>query len=502
MATVFLAQDCRLERDVAIKRLHADSPEDVGRRFQREAKVGASLNHPNIVGVYDTVTDDEGVLIIMEYVAGHTLRDEVSRGRMGPARTIEVLSAVASALDHAHAAGVVHRDVKPANVLIDDAGGLVKLADLGIATAAERTRITHSGAVLGTASYMAPERLDGGAGGPAVDVYALAAMAFEMLSGRKAITGKTPLEIARRVATQPPPDLRDTVPGAPDAAAEAIRRGLAKNPDERPASAGELVRQLEHAYAEQERAAAAPAPVPTAATKPLREDRAEREPISPAPAEIREPTTAPRMHRTSRRPAWLLPAALIALLGLAAVAIVLATSGGGDEPSTAADSGSAAEERSGDSSSDSNAGSGSGSSNAGPSDEEETPEADSSAPAAPAAPAPTPESGGGTPATPDGVVEAFYTAAANDQYEEAWALGTDNLHAQLESYDSFAASQSTLESIEFPTLEVTEESGDSATVTFRSVARHTDRTDRRCGTISVVRGSQGWLVDQLHIGNC
>jgi hypothetical protein len=323
-------------------------------------------------------------------------------------------------------------------------------------------------------------------------------MAFEMLSGRKAITGKTPLEIARRVATQPPPDLRDTVPGAPDAAAEAIRRGLAKNPDERPPSAGELVRQLEQAYAEQERAAAAPAPVPTAATKPLREDRAEREPISPAPAEIREPTTAPRMHRTSRRPAWLLPAALIGLLGLAAVAIVLATSGGGDEPSTAADSGSAAEERSG------NSGSGpdSGSSNSGASDEEQTPEADSSAPAAPAAPAPTPESGGGTPATPDGVVEAFYTAAADDQYEEAWALGTDNLHAQLQSYDSFAASQSTLESIEFPTLEVTEESGDSATVTFRSVARHTDRTDRRCGTIDVVRGSQGWLVDQLHIGNC
>src|SRR5215211_2377895 len=102
MATVFLARDCRLEREVAIKRLHADSPEDVGRRFQREAKVGASLNHPNIVGVYDTVTDDEGVLIIMEYVPGHTLRDEIARGRMDPGRTIEVLSAVASALDHAH----------------------------------------------------------------------------------------------------------------------------------------------------------------------------------------------------------------------------------------------------------------------------------------------------------------------------------------------------------------------------------------------------------------
>jgi hypothetical protein len=310
-------------------------------------------------------------------------------------------------------------------------------------------------------------------------------MAFEMLSGRKAITGKTPLEIARRVATQPPPDLRDVVPGAPDAAAEAIRTGLAKNPDERQASAGELVRQLEKAYAEQSTAPApAPAPVP-------REDRAQREPIAVAPAEIREPTTAPRMHRTSRRPAWLLPAALIALLGLAAVAIVLATSGGGDEPSTAADSGSTPEERSGSESDRGSAGSGGTA--------EEAPEADSSTPAAPA---PAPEAGSGTPATPDGAVQAFYTAAANDDYETAWALGTDNLHTQLQGYDSFAASQSTLESIEFPELAVTEQTGDSATVSFRSIARHTDRTDRRCGTIDVVRGSSGWLVDQLHIGNC
>jgi serine/threonine-protein kinase len=495
MATVFLAKDCRLERDVAIKRLHADSPEEVGRRFQREAKVGASLNHPNIVGVYDTVTDDEGVLIIMEYVPGHTLRDEISRGRMEPERVLEVLAAVASALDHAHAAGVVHRDVKPANVLIDNAGEAVKLADLGIATAAERTRITHSGAVLGTASYMAPERLDGGAGGPAVDVYALAAMAFEMLSGRKAITGKTPLEIARRVATQPPPDLRDVRPGAPEAAAEALRRGLAKDPDERQPSAGELVRQLERAYAEQQRAAAAPAPAPTARTTPLREDRAQREPIAVAPAEIREPTTAPRVHRTSRRPRWLLPAALIALLGLAAVAIVLATSGGGDEPSTAADSGSAGESQSSEGRSGS---SGSGSSDSGsvPA-EEETPDTESSTPAAPA-----PESGSGTPTTPDGAVSAFYTAAANDDYDTAWSLSTERLHQQVEGYDSFVAGQSTLESIEFPSLEVTEESGDSATVAFRSIARHDSFTDRCQGEIAVVQQGGSWMVDHIDAASC
>src|SRR4051812_478998 len=240
MAVGFLAEDEQLGRKVAVKRLHADGPQDAARRFRREAKLGASLNHPNIVAVYDIVTDEDGVLIVMEYVDGATLRLEMDSGPIAPGRAIEVLCGVAAALDHAHEHGVVHRDVKPANVLIAERGSVVKLTDLGIATAAERTNITGSGIVLGTASYMAPERLDGNAGGPPVDVYATAAVAFEMLSGQKAVTGKTAIEIARRVMEAPPPDLREVLPKAPTRAAEALNRGLAKNPDERPSSAGEL----------------------------------------------------------------------------------------------------------------------------------------------------------------------------------------------------------------------------------------------------------------------
>src|SRR5919107_1067278 len=142
MATVLLAEDERLGRQVAVKRLHAESPEDTARRFQREAKLGASLNHPNIVAVYDIVSDEDGVLIVMEYVDGGTLRLELDSGPMAPVRAIEVLCGVAAALDHAHEHGVVHRDVKPANVLIARRDGAVKLTDLGIATAAERTNIT------------------------------------------------------------------------------------------------------------------------------------------------------------------------------------------------------------------------------------------------------------------------------------------------------------------------------------------------------------------------
>src|SRR3954470_18197330 len=199
MAAVFLARDTRLERDVAIKRLHADSPEEVGRRFQREAKVGASLNHPSIVSVYDTVTDDEGVLLVVEYVDGETLRDAIARGPLPAEQAMRVLRAIASALDHAHEHGVVHRDVKPGNILIGR-DGQAKLADLGIASAAELgSRITQTGTVLGTAAYIAPERLDGGLGGPPSDVYALAAVAHEALSGHKAVEGSTPVEVARRV---------------------------------------------------------------------------------------------------------------------------------------------------------------------------------------------------------------------------------------------------------------------------------------------------------------
>ena len=160
MASVLLCEDERLDRLVAVKRLHADSPADTERRFAREAKLGASLNHPNLVSVFDTATDDEGVLIVMEYVEGEPLSRELRRGPLIPDRVAKMATELGAALDHAHAQGVVHRDVKPGNVLLR-VDGVTKLVDLGIATAADDTRITRSGTVLGTAAYMAPEQLEG-----------------------------------------------------------------------------------------------------------------------------------------------------------------------------------------------------------------------------------------------------------------------------------------------------------------------------------------------------
>lgn len=240
MATVFLAEDDRLGREVAIKRLHTDAPRASLRRFSREARLGAALNHPNFVAVYDTELTDEGALIVMEHVPGSSLAELADGRRMAPKKALQILRSVADALDHAHAEGVVHRDVKPSNVLVRD-DGVVKLADLGIARAIGATQITSEGNVIGTIPYMSPERLAApGAGGPESDVYSLAAMAYELLSGRPPSEAGSTGE----AAAQPPPDLIGDWPDAPAAVAAVLERGLDPEPGRRQVSAGRLIDEL------------------------------------------------------------------------------------------------------------------------------------------------------------------------------------------------------------------------------------------------------------------
>jgi serine/threonine-protein kinase len=305
MASVLLCQDERLDRRVAVKRLHADSPAEVERRFVREAKLGASLNHPNLVSVFDTAADDEGVLIVMEYVEGEPLSRVLRRGPLPPTDVARMARDLGDALDHAHRQGVVHRDVKPANVLLRG-DGVTKLADLGIATASDQTRITRSGTVLGTAAYMAPEQLEGGPTGPAADVYALAAVCFEALAGQRPRRARSPVEIARQVATEPPPDLRERAPGLPDAAAEWLMRGMARDANERPGSAGVLADGLARALEGEPR---------TAPTRPI------------APPRTRRGGRARDRHE---RPvaAIAIALAVLALAGAGVLAAVLAGDGG------------------------------------------------------------------------------------------------------------------------------------------------------------------------------
>lgn len=311
MATVFLATDERLGREVAVKRLHTDAPEASLTRFKREARLGAALNHPNLVTVYDTVVTDEGALIVMEYVPGTSLADLAAHGPVRPDSALPILRSIAEALDHAHAQDVVHRDVKPANVLLGD-DGVVKLADLGIARAVGATQLTSEGSVVGTLPYMSPERMRGpGAGGPESDVYALAAVALELLSGDP--PSETASDEARNAGRAP--NLRASWLDAPGRSPEVLARGLDPDPGRRPPTATLLVSELNAALTVE-----APVRPLTAPTAPL---------DPPTDPTLRHTGTGPDSSRSGGRRLAVagIAAAVLLMVGIAVASLV----GGGDD---------------------------------------------------------------------------------------------------------------------------------------------------------------------------
>src|SRR3954453_9233070 len=246
MASVDLAEDVHLQREVAVKRLHSGRAEEDARRFAREAHLGATLNHANVVTVFDALSDGDTVVIVMEYVEGTDLEATLDSGPLDGDEALRILDGLAAAIDHAHEEGIVHRDIKPSNVLIRK-DGVVKLADLGIARALEDTAITRSGIVLGSLPYIAPEALQGEEIGPEADVYSLALIAYEALTGKKARREGTVPEVTHQAVNEPPPDLRAARSDLPQAAADVVAQALDPDPARRPSSAGAFVRDLREA---------------------------------------------------------------------------------------------------------------------------------------------------------------------------------------------------------------------------------------------------------------
>jgi len=355
MSTVLLALDERLERHVAVKLLAehlADDPTFVS-RFRREALAAARLVHPNIVQVFDSGFDEAAHqhFIVMEYVPGQScaeiLRD---RGHLDVEQAVDIVTQSCRGLDYAHRNGVVHRDVKPGNLLVSESG-VVKLADFGIARATGQSSITQVGSVLGTAAYLSPEQARGEEAGPQADLYSLGVVTYQLLSGRLPYEANSLSELALKQQRESPIPLQRINPHVPLALSEAVAVAISVVPEERPRSASEFSELISDGAAGvspwADDAPTRHMGMSTAATRVLPSQNRnhpteETMVVSRAPSRLaapRTPRTVPARRPaaqdtapargeqrggsgTARRVAWLL--ALLVLIAVIAVVIVLA----------------------------------------------------------------------------------------------------------------------------------------------------------------------------------
>ncbi|MEJ7798179.1 MAG: serine/threonine-protein kinase [Solirubrobacteraceae bacterium] len=348
MASVWEAEDLMLGRVVAVKVLGAQFASDPGARarFQREARTAAQVSdQSHVVTIYDIGEHGDDAFIVMEYFAGGTVADRLRAARQSGDRipretALRWLGEAAAGLDVAHVAGIVHRDVKPANLLLD-AQDRLAVADFGIARLADDTQMTQTGQVLGTAAYISPEQAVGQPAGPASDRYALAVVAYELLTGERPFSGGPPTAQALAHAQAQPPRASQASPDLPPAVDEILARGLAKDPAQRPATASELVESITSvlsagATTEPTRPIAAVAPTkPTERQHPTppRAVPLAATPPRPAPAPLSAPQAPPPRGQDptppARRRPW--PALLAAaVLAGAVLALVLALAGGDD----------------------------------------------------------------------------------------------------------------------------------------------------------------------------
>lgn len=322
MAQVYRATDQVLQREVAVKVLAAWLASDplYVTKFRREAQAAAGLNHPGIVRVFDSGTEGDTHYIVMERVLGSTLQQVMTtQGTLPLDRIVEIACSVAEALSYAHGNGLVHRDVKPGNIMIDDAGG-VRISDFGIARTASQT-LTLTGTVLGTATYISPEQARGEPADPRSDLYALGVVLYEMLAGRPPFAADNPMALAYKHIWEQPTPLDRIAPAVPPVLSAVVMHALEKDPDHRPQTAEDLRKELAGAGAadtEQIQPAAT-----VADTEPLlaRATAAAPRPAAPPGTTSGSPppklTEAPRAGRRSRT------SPLIALAAVGVVAVFL-----------------------------------------------------------------------------------------------------------------------------------------------------------------------------------
>lgn len=247
MAIVYKAKDLILNRPVAVKVLRSQfgTDEDFVNRFRREAQAVASLSHPNVVGVYDVGQEGDTHYMVMEYIEGYTLKEVIiQRGALPVEEAVRVAEQICDALDHAHQNQIIHRDIKPHNIMIGK-NGRVKVTDFGIARAVTSATITHTNAMLGSVHYFSPEQARGGITGEKSDIYSLGIVLYEMVTGELPFSGDSPISVALKHLQEPLPEPRQVNPSIPQSVENVILKALVKDPFLRYASASEMLEDLE-----------------------------------------------------------------------------------------------------------------------------------------------------------------------------------------------------------------------------------------------------------------
>jgi len=326
MAQVYRATDQVLNRTVAVKVMapHLTRDPTFVRRFEREAQSAAGLSHPGVVAVFDTGVDDDLHFIVMEFVQGQTLAELLREGPLPPDQALGIAGDVASALAAAHATGLIHRDVKPGNIMVTPAGA-AKAMDFGIARAIATDTVTQTSSLLGTAAYLSPEQAAGEPLDARSDLYSLGVVLYEMLTGRPPFIAESPVAVAYMHISQKPDPPSRAYPALGPQTDAVVMRALAKAPSDRYATAEELQADLQALATGR----APPPAMPTTTTAPI-----VVEPTAVLPAEAgvlsRPPPRGPRRTRTTtgRRRAWTALVVLIAVLAAITVAVAVGLLGG------------------------------------------------------------------------------------------------------------------------------------------------------------------------------
>jgi eukaryotic-like serine/threonine-protein kinase len=492
MSVVFLGRDEVLDRPVAIKLLKPGyAGTDIGARFQREGRTAASLSHPSIVQVYDAgkgkYEGREASYIVMEYVPGGDLKALIDRRGSLSGGELLRLSEAAAGLTHAHERGVIHRDVKPHNILLDE-NGRPKISDFGIARALDATHATRTGSYLGTALYSPPEQLKGEKVTPKSDVYSLGATLYHAATGQPPFVG-APIEIASQHVSReptPPRELNDAVSPALEA---LILDCMKKDPDARP-SADEVRLGLLEAGRGVHATEIYPEPP---ATGPTRTESAGPT-AAPRRGTAQSQLSAARWGRRDRRGGILVALAVAAVLAVIGALAVPGLIGGGNDQAGGEPPQNAAGQNPSDGGQNKQAGGGGGKRAA-------------SQPAsgeAPAGQAGGEQAEAGSDATDEEAaaqtVREVYSTAARGEYAASYDLLSEEFKQNTAPTQADWSNQfSTLQSVRFergPDAQVT---GDTATVTGVTVAKHTDRTERNTATWQLVNENGEWKLDGIQM---